>query len=321
MAAKMYPFSVRYTGLAGGEMRRIAWICIMTAAALAVLVPVASAQRQRQPSGPTAEARERAREAYGRGQRLFNEGNFEDAEAAFLEAYDAVPNPVVLVGVGESRERLDNVEGAIEIFQRYLTERPDAPDRARIEGKIEALRNRPGTLVISSRPAGATIVLDGVPTDEVTPAEVEASAGEHSVELRFDTYDPASETVQVTAGGRHEVSLELAPSESGEDTLGDEGEGGGLGDTAPPTEPADEGRGVGAGVWVASAFAGAGLIAGTVLGFLALSEQADFDAMPSDEIADSRRDARALRRRGFRCGCGRRDHGGRSLSDVFGRRR
>jgi hypothetical protein len=39
-------------------------------------------------------------------------------------------------------------------------------------------------------------------------------------------------------------------------------------------------------VWVAAGIGAAGLVAGTVLGFLALGEQSDFDNMPSERTAD-----------------------------------
>ena len=63
----------------------------------------------------------------------------------------------------------------------------------------------------------------------------------------------------------------------------------GLGDGAEAVEDSDApGGGISRGtlVWVTSGISGAALITGTVLGFLALSEQSEFDESPSNEIAD-----------------------------------
>ena len=49
--------------------------------------------------------------------------------------------------------------------------------------------------------------------------------------------------------------------------------------TPPPTDPST-------GVWVTTAIAGVALVTGTIFGFLALSKQSDFDAMPTSGTAN-----------------------------------
>jgi tetratricopeptide (TPR) repeat protein len=108
-------------------------LTLVSMGVLALAPSSAVAQQRRQPAdaGPTAEQRTAAREAYGRGQAAFQSGEYETAEAAFREAYEAVPNPIVLVSIAESQERLGNLPGSVETLERYLAERADAPDRAR----------------------------------------------------------------------------------------------------------------------------------------------------------------------------------------------
>ncbi len=273
---------------------RPAWFVALMVGLTAVMTGPsgAEAQRRRQPrqqaeQGPSAEARERAREAYARGQEAFRAGEFEASVAAFREAYEAVPNPVVLLGLAEAQERGGDVPGAIETLERYLAERTDAPDAAQVEERIAGLRARPATVVITSTPAGAVITVDGDPQEQVTPAEIEVPPGEHVVALTLQDYEPASETVEVAPGGRQEVELTLEPGAEprlDEDPFGDETEGG-----APPPEPPDveqDEPSLSAGVWVAAGVSGAALVGGTVLGFLALSEQSDFDTTPTEESAD-----------------------------------
>lgn len=274
-------------------MGRAPLFAVATSLAMALVLPAngVDAQRRRQrqqqqAEGPSAEARDRAREAYARGQEAFRTGSYDAAVAAFQEAYEAVPNPVVLLGLAEALERKGDVDATITTLERYLAERPDAPDRAQIESRLATLRAAPATVVIRSTPEGAAISIDGTQREEVTPAEIQLEPGEHVIAVTLAGHDPVSETVQATRGGRHEVALtlEAAPEPALEDPFGETGTG-----AEPPAEAPDideEEDALPTGVWVASGVAGAALIGGTVLGFLALSEQSDFDASPSEESAD-----------------------------------
>lgn len=274
---------MRRTGLA--TLLAVLWIGL-------VVAPSADAQRrqqQRQQAAedqPSAEDRTAAREAYARGQEEFRAGNFEAAAAAFGEAYQAVPNPVVLLGVAEARERMGDVPGAIQALEQYLEERPDAPDAEEIQARLATLRTVPAVLVVTSDPPGAAITLDGQPRDQVTPAEIEVQPGEHVVAVTLAEHEPASETVQAEHGGRHEIQLDLVTAAEGldEDPFGDEG--GGAAAPPPLDEDATDDGALPAGVWVAAGISGAALVGGTVLGFLALSEQSDYDMMPTESSAD-----------------------------------
>jgi len=83
-------------------------LAIALGALLGVRPAVAQDQGQTGIDGPSMEDRKQAREAYRRGQELFRDGRYEEAEAAFEEAYRLVPNPVVWVGIAEARERQGN---------------------------------------------------------------------------------------------------------------------------------------------------------------------------------------------------------------------
>jgi tetratricopeptide (TPR) repeat protein len=263
-------------------------LTLVSMGALVLAPATADAQRrapQAEEQGPSDEDRAAARDAYGRGQSAFESGDYETALAAFLEAYEAVPNPIVLVSIANSQERLGDVQAAIDTLEQYLEERADAPDREAIEQRLEDLRTRPATLVISSTPTGAAITIDGEPSDEVTPAEVEVPAGEHTIAIALEGYEESSEVVTVATGERYEHAPVLTEAVPAGDEFGEEGEGDEYEEEEEEVVEEEE-EGVSAGVWVASAIAGVGLITGTVLGFLALSEQSEFDDMPATDVAD-----------------------------------
>ena len=251
---------------------------------LAAPVFVSAVGAQAPPAEVTDEQRQQAREAYGRGQSEFDAGNFQASEAAFSEAYSLIPNPVVLIGLAEARERQGNIVGTIEALEIYLRDRADAPDRATVEARLADLRARPATLVVSSVPAGASITVDGDDSGQTTPAELSVAPGEHTLSFSAEGREDATEAVTAVPGGRHEIAATLAEAPVEQlDGVGDgidEAEGEGDGDA----DEADEGPG--AAVWATSAIAAGALVGGTVLGFLALSQEAEFDDEPTEDRAD-----------------------------------
>ncbi len=230
-------------------------------------------------AAPSAEDMAAARGEYARGQQLFRDGDYGGAEKAFQEAYRIVPNPIVLLSVAECQVRAERFTDAVLSLSRYLEDRPDAPDRAQVEAQMAKLKERPGTLVVTSEPPGATIVVDGDNTGKVTPAEVELQSGDHTIVLKAPGYADAERPTTILIGGRHELDVQLsalqvaAPEPAVDPNAGVEADA----DDASRTRKA---------VWVAASVAGAGLVAGTVLGALALKNKRDFDDNPTEAIAD-----------------------------------
>lgn len=246
----------------------------------------------------TAEARTRARAAYTEGQRLFDAGDFAGALAKFEEAYSIVNNPVVLLGVASAQERLGRGPEARATLERYLRERPDAPDRADVEQRIAALPAAPavvapttGTVTVTSDPTGAVLVVDGEAAGITAPTELTLAPGDHEISFALSGYELATRTVTVTAGGTHAVAATLTampePEPMDEDAAFGEGEGEGEGDEAEATgDEAPVSTDPSAATWVMTAVAGVALVTGTVFGFLALSRQSDFDVTPTTTLAD-----------------------------------
>ncbi len=233
-------------------------------------------------SEPTPAAKEAARSAYGRGQAAFAQGQYDAARIAFEEAYAAVPNPIVLLSVSESLAKLGQIPRAIEVLKRYLSLRTDAPDRAQVEAKISALAATPATIAVTSVPPGAVLSVDNAPNPPRAPAQLTVPPGQHTLTYSLAGYKTSSELLVVEPGGRYELEIVLqqappeapapaptpAPAQS----------------TAPPPEAA---AGASPAVlWVTGGLGAAGIITGTVLGFLALKEQSDFESNPTESGAD-----------------------------------
>jgi tetratricopeptide (TPR) repeat protein len=223
--------------------------------------------------GATPAAQASAREAYARGQTLFAEGKYAEAKLAFDQAYALVPNPIALQGSAECDVRLGNIESAHALLQRYLSERPDAPDRVRIEQKAAALQATPALLMLSSEPRGASVLLDGKDSEAQTPAAIYVRPGEHQVVLIRSGYVSASERVVARMGARQTLRLSLQPVA-------------GVPAARPESADASESGGVSAPIWISAILSGAALVTGGVLGVMALQEQQKFEDHPTEETAD-----------------------------------
>lgn len=246
----------------------------------------ASAQKAKPSSGQHARAEARA--AYAEGQRLFEQGKFAKAEKAFTRAYEYVPNPVVLLALAQARHRQGNVAGAIEALEKYLAARPDAPDRADVQKRLEGLKSTPGTISVQSDPVGAAIALDGSDTGKTTPAELQAPPGEHTVTLHADGYIDRSTKIDLAPAGRQTVRSPLAAERPSLPQPNVMGAGGPVEEPKPTGSSGESGKksSIPAGVWVSTGVAVSGVVAGTVLGFLALDQQSQFDRMPTAKTAD-----------------------------------
>lgn len=249
----------------------------------AILLSIAaSSPALAQDAEPTPEQITQAREAYAAAEVHYEAGRYSDAEASFWQAYNAVPNPVILVGLARSQARQGNYHGAKGAFERYLAARPDAPDREAIESEMAEYESHTGVLRVETTQPGAAISINGQDTGEVTPADIELLAGDHMVRVSR-TGQEIEQPIRVEETGT-EVLIPLGAEAVGVDTPSGEAEVVNP-DPFDLVEEEEEG-GANTAVWVTSGIAAAGLVTGTVLGFLALSEEDKFDDAPSEATAD-----------------------------------
>lgn len=266
-------------------MRTVTWLCrfLVLVGVLATVTQTAEAQRRRSANN---EQQQKARTAYARGQELFQAGSFEEAKTAFNEAFEAVPNPVVLLSVAECEVKLTQLPEAVTTLERYLALREDAPDRAQVEAKITSIKETPATLVISSDTPGARIKIDGADTGKVTPAELQVAPGAHVVQVAFGSEEGSTQSMTARYGQRHELSVELG-GRNLVDPFGDSGEATPAATTSEPAaEPVASSGGVGPAAWVLASVGAVGIVTGTVLGFMTLSAKNDFDETPTADQAD-----------------------------------
>ena len=81
-----------------------------------------------------------ARNLFQAGKSAYQAGNYRDALTFFEQAYERSGRAALLYNVGQAADRLRQDDKAIESFTKYLEQTPDAPNRAEVEQRLQALR-------------------------------------------------------------------------------------------------------------------------------------------------------------------------------------
>ncbi|MBW2214431.1 MAG: PEGA domain-containing protein [Deltaproteobacteria bacterium] len=208
-------------------------------------------------------------EAYQVGVRLFEAKHYEGAESAWLRAYSLGRDPNLLVAVADTRQRRGDEPGAVAMLEQYLVERPDAPDRTSIAARIAT----------SAQP-GHAILLDGIPVEKKTPADLEVEPGTHTVLVVGEGTHVGEKTVQVGYG---EVKqLDFAPDATSEVVVAQSEQASLQAQLAIEREDTAIRR----AVISTGSISAAALLTGTVLGFLAIQKEQDYRDNPTEGTAD-----------------------------------
>jgi tetratricopeptide (TPR) repeat protein len=117
----------------------IAWALVSAA----LLVPVLSRATD-EPAGEAEEPKqvdlEQAKAKYEEAKGHYGEGKYEEALAAFTEAYNLSNKPDLLYNLGVCSEKLGQIKKAIAYYELYLEENPQATDREAVTKRLEALK-------------------------------------------------------------------------------------------------------------------------------------------------------------------------------------
>jgi hypothetical protein len=180
-------------------------------ALLVALLPIASIQAPAQAQGAAKDAvTEMARQRFQEGVRLFDAGKFEEARAAFVQAYALKKHPAVLLNLAQSEVKSNHPVDAARHFVLFIRENSSAQPnelRAAEKGLAEA-RQKTGRLVVTVNMPGADVLVD----DEVIGRApltdpVDVSGGSRKVEARLAGYPAVTVQATATVGKDTPVSL------------------------------------------------------------------------------------------------------------------
>ncbi len=126
-------------------MRAAIWIaCFLGGSILGGVVaraqqPDAGVPAQTEPDGEP-EADEEARARFQAGNIAFEQGRYEAALNDFRQSYELSRRPALLFNIGAAAQNLNRDREALEAYEQYLRELPDAENRAAVEARVRILR-------------------------------------------------------------------------------------------------------------------------------------------------------------------------------------
>jgi hypothetical protein len=146
-------------------------------AALTLLLVAGTAQ-----ADPRTDARDRLEE----GSALYRKGDYKGALKKFEEARALVASPKIYFNLGQALSRLGRTAAAVDAFERFLAEAPDAvPERRRdAEQLLGELRPQVGFVRVIAD-AKSEIAVDGQPAGTAPLRRtIPVDPGEHQVTAR-----------------------------------------------------------------------------------------------------------------------------------------
>src|SRR5206468_7323218 len=93
------------------------------------------------------------------GNALYKKGDYTGALEKFQDAYATVPSPKLLFNIGQAERDLGRTVDAIQAFEKFLADAPDASPKtiAEARGEVADLQKKVGRLQILCETTGATI--------------------------------------------------------------------------------------------------------------------------------------------------------------------
>jgi tetratricopeptide (TPR) repeat protein len=173
------------------------------------------------------ESLNRARESFDKAQGQYARGEFKEARESFQAAYDARPFAQFLFNIGACHEKLREYDKAVEYYERYLKDEPNAKDKKDVAKRIEVLKKEAeklkaappdpakppeepskevvalgeakirGLVVIESEPPGAYIYLDSMKNKPLAKTPWNGTLeGEHTIFIDRQGYKPVERRFQ-----------------------------------------------------------------------------------------------------------------------------
>ncbi|MBW2459762.1 MAG: PEGA domain-containing protein, partial [Deltaproteobacteria bacterium] len=163
---------------------------------------------------PRAEASKRFRQ----GVKLYNDGDFVAALVEFKRAYELKPHYRVLYNLGQTSRGLKDYAAALHAYEQYLEEggtKLKPQRRKEVEGHVEDLTARVGTLTVTTNVDGAEIQIDDVVVG-VSPLDepIVVNVGRRRIVATLTGHAPARRVLEVAGTDELEVELELTDLEA-----------------------------------------------------------------------------------------------------------
>ncbi|WP_158542538.1 PEGA domain-containing protein [Lujinxingia litoralis] len=167
------------------------------------VVPAASAQ----------ENVEQARARFMEGRTYYDNDQYEQAAAAFLESYELSGRSELLYNVGQAYRLAGMLSEAETYFQRYLAELPGAANAEEVAETIieiqQTIAATLATLSVSTSPQGATVLVEERDQRCNSPCDLDLPPGTYQVVASLPDFEQTRREVTLEARAREELTLTL----------------------------------------------------------------------------------------------------------------
>ncbi len=220
--------------------------------------------------------KDQAKTSYASGKAKMDAGDYAGAVVDFQMADTMWPGAAPKYNVAYCYDKMGRTNDALAAYKRFLASNPDAKyadkvalSQQRIKAiEAESKAKATGKVILAITPAnvpGVAVRIDGTP---VAGLEHDLSAGPHSIEVTAPGYGLYSQQIDVVGSTRLDLPITLQP--------------------APRSTPRSSSKGNGL-IIAGFVVGGVGVVAGvltTAFGVMALNSASDFDATPTEELAD-----------------------------------
>jgi tetratricopeptide (TPR) repeat protein len=132
----------------------------------------AQASPTAQPAGatpPSAAAHARAAELFRKSVDTYRSGNFKQTIDLLNEAYALEPQPVLLYNLARAQEGIGDNDAAIDTYEKFLAQEPNAKDRGAIEQRLATLRRQREERIALEKRSAAQPAQPAQPTEPPPP--------------------------------------------------------------------------------------------------------------------------------------------------------
>jgi tetratricopeptide (TPR) repeat protein len=116
---------------------------VLRALAVASLLAAATSAHAAPPDPPAAPAsadgRAHAKRLFEQGQAHYDLGEYDEAIAAFREAYEISSAPALLFNIAQAHRLKGDCPRALQVYRHFVRLDPDSPRRSAAEGQIASL--------------------------------------------------------------------------------------------------------------------------------------------------------------------------------------
>lgn len=183
--------------------------------AAVALVLSASGPSVARAAAPTPADVATAKQLFAQGLKLYHEGSYREAMAAFLRANALSPRASIQRNIAQCNRDLKDFAAAYDAYEVLLTKygaTMAAADRRSIQRALEELALLTGAVRINVTDAGATVAVDGheAATTPLT-GPLRVNLGPHTITVTKAGFEPLAKDVKLSGGDEAALDGPLQP--------------------------------------------------------------------------------------------------------------